>query len=179
MSRFPAYKHAQVGRSWALPQVSPLWRWENAQKAQLHCPHLYPASPSPSSAKWTCVRPVLMTMTTTTATSVFLGRGRQHWTRRMSSLSRLHLTKGKKTKNSLHVWAATLFSNTAAAQSMKSVSRGGGSFRESWGSRWESKGLVEWRSQCSDGSLCICWRDRKSKKQWKEKNSSPDVDATW
>lgn len=35
-------------------------------------------------------------MTTTTATSVCLGRGRQHRTRGMSSLSRLHLTKGKK-----------------------------------------------------------------------------------
>lgn len=75
----------------------------------------------------------------------------------------------KKKKNSLHVWAATLFSNTPAAQSMESVSRGGGSFRESWGSRWKSKGCVEWRSQCSDGNLYICWRDRKSKKLWREK----------
>lgn len=89
-------------------------------------------------------------MTTTTA-SVCLGRSRQHSTRRISSLSRPHLTK-----KSLHVWGATLFSNTAAGQSMESVSGGGGGFRESWGSRWKSVGGLEWRSHCSDGNLYFC-----------------------
>lgn len=109
---------------WAFVQVSPLWRREKCTLNTITLPHI--TSPLlPLSSKWACIRPVLMPMTTTTAISVCLGRGRQHWTRRMSSLSQPHLTKKKKKKkkNSLAVWAATFF-NTLAAQSMESVSGG-------------------------------------------------------